>query len=135
VLGDFGGDGILLTVKRSEVIANLGCSFARADAPLVPDRNGRFVLAATIRTLGTSIPAVLRGTIVDATITLEIVTIAPDTIFRNQYTAVRDQPGLTGVICALYDSPSLHTYRTHGLTDPVKLSKSAPVAQLDLDAP
>jgi hypothetical protein len=94
VLGDFGGDGILLTVTRNQVIANLGCSFARADAP-GSGSQWSLVLAATIRTPGHQ-HGCARGTIVDATITLEIVTIAPDTIFRNQYTAVRDQPGLTG---------------------------------------
>jgi hypothetical protein len=98
VVGSFGGEGILLTAERTRVALFLRCNTVLTDKPLVPDRDGRFTLAATWQKFT---PAVLRGNLSGPAINVEVIVVTSDTIFRQQYTAVRDQPGDIFAICAL----------------------------------
>ena len=100
LVGRWGGAGILLTADRSTVHAVFDCDAADFSAPLRLSPSGEFVLPGTASRGRASVQIGAHGDVSGDTITIEVIRWYPGGSSSQEYTAVRDKPGILTALCA-----------------------------------
>ena len=105
VIGRFGGVRAELIAELTTVRFNLGCGEFRTQTPLVPDHQGRFVLAVQPSRYGGNNVLALRGVSDGTRISFEVIFIDAYSTFTSQFSVTRDEPAdFSTVACALTGS-------------------------------